>query len=242
MVAFVTGGSGAIGSQICKSLCAVDWDIAIGYNTNAGKAVALATELSSSTRRIITVRCDLCDIESICNAVLTIKRELGNIDLLVNNAGIADINLFTDVGDERLDNILNTNLIGAMRLSRDILPDMIRKKSGNIINISSMWGETGASCEVAYSASKAGLIGFTKALAKEVGPSNIRVNCISAGLIDTPMNSCFSKDELSDFINDIPLSRAGTVADIANAVVFLSSDASSYITGEVLRINGGFCT
>ena len=153
----------------------------------------------------------------------------------------AEVGRFTDLTKERLEHIISADLTGAMLMSQLCLPDMIHQKSGSIINISSMWGETGASCEVAYSAAKAGLIGFTKALAKEEAPSGIRVNCITAGMIDTKMNSCFSADEIADIVEEIPLSRIGTPQDIANAAAFLASDKASYITGAVLKVNGGMC-
>ena len=159
--------------------------------------------------------------------------------MLVNNSGISEINTFDSVSPENADRILNINLKGTLNCSRAVLPDMIRNKSGVIINISSMWGECGASCEVDYSASKAGVIGFTKALAKEVAPSGIRVNCISPGFILTDMNRNFSDEDLKLIKEDIPLGIFGTPENIADSVIFLASEKASFITGQILGVNGG---
>lgn len=236
MTAFVTGGSGGIGKAICKTLYESGYAVAVGYNTDKQTAQAIAKEING-----LAVHCDVTDISSMKNAVSMAKEKLDSITLLVNNAGVADVGLFTDLTKERLEHIISADLTGAMLMSQLCLPDMIHLKKGSIINISSMWGETGASCEVAYSAAKAGLIGFTKALAKEEAPSGIRVNCITAGMIDTKMNACFSADEIADIVDEIPISRIGTPQDIANAVAFLASDKASYITGAVLKVNGGMC-
>ena len=158
--------------------------------------------------------------------------------MLVNNAGIADIKLFTDNSFSELQKMINTDLLGAMELSRQVLPEMIRQKKGCIVNIASVWGEKGASCEVAYSAAKAGLIGFTKALAREEGPSGVRVNCVSCGFIDTKMNSSLSQEDKTAVIDEVASSRAGTPQDIANAVSFLVSDKADYINGQILRVDG----
>ncbi len=159
--------------------------------------------------------------------------------MLINNAGISQIELFTHIKQEISDDILNINLKGTLNCSRCVLPSMINRKQGNIINISSMWGQCGASCEVDYSASKAGIIGFTKALAKETAPSGIRVNCVAPGFILTEMNKQFSKDELNSILEEIPLGFFGNPKHIADAVCFLASEKSAYITGQVLAVNGG---
>ena len=158
----------------------------------------------------------------------------------VNNAGVSEIDLFTSISSEKISRIMNVNLIGAMELTRKILPAMISCKSGCIINISSMWGEAGASCEVDYSASKAALIGFTKALAQEVAPSGIRVNCIAPGVIRTNMLDCYDEETLRTLAEDTPLGRLGTPEDIAAAARFLCSSSADFITGQVLGVNGGF--
>ena len=163
----------------------------------------------------------------------------GTPDLLVNNAGISEIETFDRIPPERAQRIMDINLMGTMNCSRIVLPGMISRKSGCIINISSMWGQVGASCEVDYSASKAGIIGFTKALAKECAPSGIRVNCVSPGFIMTGMNSRFSEEDLSLIREDIPLGIFGEPRHVADAVSFLASDKAEYITGQVLAVNGG---
>ncbi|MEG0180166.1 MAG: SDR family oxidoreductase, partial [Oscillospiraceae bacterium] len=156
-----------------------------------------------------------------------------------NNAGISQQKLFCELSEADIDKMLDTNIKGAMLCSKAVLPDMISRHKGCIINIASMWGETGASCEVHYSAAKAAIIGFTKALAKELAPSGIRVNCVSPGAVDTDMLAFFTQDDKQAIINDTPLGRLGTAEDIANAVEFLSSDKASFITGQILSVNGG---
>lgn len=241
MTAFVTGGSGGIGKAICTALSQMGYNVAIGYNTNEQEAAKLALELSKNDSKAVAVKCNVTDVTSVQDAIAECENALGEVSLLVNNAGVADVNLFTHISNERMNEVISCNLVGAMHCARAVLPKMISKKYGNIINISSMWGEVGASCEVVYSSAKAGLIGFTKALAKEVGLSGVRVNCITAGMIDTPMNKDFTQDEISSIIEEIPLSRIGTPEDIANSVCFLASEKSSYITGAVIKVNGGLC-
>ncbi len=237
-VAFVTGASGGIGSAVARQLAKDGFSVAIGFNSNEAEANALSAELKGMGHDAIAVACDISQQAEITAAVSLINKELGCIELLVNNAGIADIRLFTDNSFEDIRTMINTDLIGAMELSRQVLPDMIRSKHGCIINISSVWGEKGASCEVAYSAAKAGLIGFTKALAREEGPSGIRVNCVSCGFIDTKMNAELCEQDKQSVIDEIPSSRIGTPQDIADAVSFLASEKSDYINGQVIRVDG----
>ena len=169
-----------------------------------------------------------------------IRKEFGEIDLLVNNAGIAQQKLFTDITDSDWDKMIGTDLSGTFYACREALPYMIRQKSGKIINVSSMWGQTGASCEVHYSAAKAGVIGLTKALAKEVGPSGIMVNCVCPGVVDTDMMSSFSKEDVDALTEEIPLGRIASADDIARVISFLASDDADYITGQIIPVNGGF--
>lgn len=237
-VAFVTGASGGIGSAAARQLAKDGYSVAVGFNSDEAAANELSAQIKQSGSEAITVCCDISEPASITAAVSLISKELGSISLLVNNAGIADIRLFTDNSYEDIRKMINTDLVGAMELSRQVLPDMIRCKHGCIINISSVWGEKGASCEVAYSAAKAGLIGFTKALAREVAPSGIRVNCISCGFIDTKMNSELSPADKEAVIDEIPSSRIGTPQDIADTVSFLASGKSDYINGQVIRVDG----
>lgn len=228
--ALVTGGSGGIGEAVCEVLANEGYYVYIGYSSSREKAEILAEKIGGEHLKI-----DVSDSESINSAVGI----AGEIDLLVNNAGISEIDLFTSISAEKSSRIMAVNLVGAMELTRKILPAMINRKSGCIINISSMWGEVGASCEVDYSASKAGLIGFTKALAKEVAPSGIRVNCVSPGFVMTEMNSCFSAEDLELIREDIPLGIFGEPRHIADAVAFLASEKAEYITGQIIGVNGG---
>ncbi len=228
--ALVTGGSGGVGAAVCEVLANDGYYVYIGYSSSREKAEILAEKIGGEPLKI-----DVSDTESINSAV----KIAGEIDLLVNNAGISEIDLFTSISAEKSSRIMAVNLVGAMELTRKILPAMINRKSGCIINISSMWGEVGASCEVDYSASKAGLIGFTKALAKEVAPSGIRVNCVSPGFIMTDMNSRFSAEDLELIREDIPLGIFGEPRHIADTVAFLASEKAEYITGQIIGVNGG---
>ncbi len=228
--AFVTGGSGGIGSAICRVLAKNGYYVFVGYSSSTEKAENLALEICGEA-----VKIDVSDIENIT----AVCEKIGEIDVLINNAGISEIDLFTSLSAARRMNIIQVNLIGAMELARGFLPAMIRRKSGCIINIGSMWGEVGASCEVDYSASKAGIIGFTKALAKEVAPSGIRVNCISPGFIMTEMNSRFSEEDLALIREEIPLGIFGEPRHVADAVEFLASEKAEYITGQIIGVNGG---
>lgn len=232
--ALVTGGTGGIGEAICRKLAADGYYVIVNYFKAENKAKILADELSSEY-----VRFDISDRDEIRIAYEDICNRLGGIDLLVNNAGVSEIELFTHLSQESSDRIFNINLNGTMNCTRAFLPEMINRKSGCIINISSMWGQCGASCEVDYSASKAGIIGFTKALAKEVAPSGIRVNCVSPGFILTEMNKKFSAEDLELIKEDIPLGFFGKPQHIADAVSFLASEKAEYITGQVLAVNGG---
>ncbi|MDE6833677.1 MAG: 3-oxoacyl-ACP reductase FabG [Ruminococcus sp.] len=228
--ALVTGGTGGIGQAICRKLSADGYHVLINYLNSTEKAESLAEEISGKA-----VRFDVSDPEE----VKRISHETEKIDLLINNAGISEIDLFTGISTEKSTRIMQINLCGTLNCSRVFLPAMIRDKSGCIINISSMWGQVGASCEVDYSTTKAGIIGFTKALAKEVAPSGIRVNCVSPGFIMTDMNSKFTTEELSAIKEEIPLGFFGTPEHVAEAVSFLASDSAEYITGQILAVNGG---
>lgn len=228
--ALVTGGAGGIGEAICRRLAEVGYEIFINYCNSPERAENLAARIHGRA-----VRFDVSDPDDVARAI----ENIGKIDLLVNNAGISDIDLFTHISVEKARRIMDVNLWGAMNCARAVLPGMINRKSGCIINISSMWGQCGASCEVDYSASKAGMIGFTKALAKEAAPSGIRVNCIAPGFIMTEMNSRFSPEDLELIREDIPLGIFGEPRHIADAAAFLASDQAEYITGQILAVNGG---
>ena len=228
--ALVTGGCGGIGSYVCRQLARDGFFVYVNYFNSKRKAETLADEIHGKA-----VRFDVSD----STQVREFFENNSNIDLLVNNAGISHIELFDRVSDEISRKILGVNLVGTLNCSRAVIPDMIRKKSGVIINISSMWGQCGASCEVDYSASKAGVIGFTKALAREVAPSGVRVNCIAPGFIMTDMNRNFSREDLDLILEDIPLGVFGKPQHIADAVSFLASEKAEYITGQVIAVNGG---
>lgn len=226
--ALVTGGAGGIGQAVCRRLAEDGYFVYVNYSKSREKAEKIAEEICGQA-----VGFDVSDI----SAVRKISEDIKNIDLLVNNAGISEINLFDKISDEKADEIFRVNLMGTLNCSRVFLTEMIRRKSGCIINISSMWGQCGASCEVDYSASKAGVIGFTKALAKETAPSGIRVNCVAPGFIMTEMNNRFSEEDLKLILEDIPLGIFGKPEHIADSVSFLAS--AEYITGQVLAVNGG---
>ena len=225
----VTGASRGIGAAIAREFAKNGDRVFINYNKSREKAELLATEIGGTA-----VWADVADSD----AVKEMLQKTGDIDVLVNNAGFAQFSMFDALSNEDWHRMIDVTLSGAFYCTRGVLPYMIHKKQGSIINISSIWGVTGASCEVAYSTAKAGLIGMTKALAKEVGPSGIRVNCVAPGVIDTDMNSTLTPDTISDLIEEIPLGRIGTPEDIAKAVVFLAKP-NSFITGQVLSINGG---
>lgn len=233
----ITGASGGIGAAIAEAFAKKGYNIILNYNKNEQRAQNLAKKLNRNYGvNCLSYGCDITDSE----AVKKMFEEIGDVDILVNNAGISQQKLFTDISDEDWRKMISVNTDGIFFCSREALKGMIRKKSGSIINIGSMWGEVGASCEVHYSASKAAVIGLTKALAKEVAPSNIRVNCISPGVIDTEMMNSFSEEDKAQLVEETPLMRLGTPEDIANAAVFLASEKSAFITGQILGVNGGF--
>ena len=227
--AIITGGTGAIGSALVKEFSA-DHSVVFTYLKNKEKADELAKETGA-----VPVLCDLSDEAQIH----ALDPYLNDCTLLINNAGIAQIKLFGDTTDDDLKRMTEVDLVSAMRLTREATRGMIRRKSGCVINISSVWGVYGASCEVAYSAAKAGIIGFTKALAKELGPSGIRVNCIAPGVIESPMNAHLSDEEMRELIDATPLMRLGKPEDVAHAARFF--EQNTFTTAQVLGVDGGFC-
>lgn len=233
-VAIVSGGSKGIGASIVETLASSGFDVVLNYRFSANKANDIASKFSN----VVTFQADVSDHAQVKSLVDFTISKFGRIDLLVNNAGIDFINTLSDTSDSDFDTVLRNNLYSAFYLSKEVSPYMINAKSGLIINISSILGIVGASCEMAYSVSKAGLDAMTKSLAKELGPSNIRVNSIAPGIIDTDMNSFLSKEELNEIVNDIPLERIGLPSDVADTVLFL--DKNSYITGQVIQVTGGW--
>ena len=231
----ITGGSRGIGECAVRELSRLGYNVAFTYFKSEEKAKILEKDTGACG-----ILCDVSNSKSVDKAIKSATEKYGKIEILINNAGISEFALFTDITDEMWYRMLDTNLSSAFFTSRAVLPQMISRKDGVIINVSSMWGQVGASCETHYSASKAGMIGLTKALAKEVGPSGIRVNCICPGTIDTEMNAHLSDEDKECLINDTPLNKIGQCEDVVNSLIFLSEDSSSFITGQILGVNGGF--
>ncbi len=233
--ALVTGGSRGIGAAIVRALTGQGWQVVFCYRSNQ----AAAQQLSAETGAIATL-CDVTDSAQVAAMVEEALRRLSHIDLLVNNAGVAWQGLLTDMTDADWHTILDTSLTAAFYTCRAVIPGMVSRRAGRIVNISSIWGRVGASCEAAYSAAKAGLIGLSKALAKELGPSGITVNCLCPGVIRTDMLSCYSPDDLAALADETPLCRLGTPEDVAAAVCWLAGDGAGFITGQVIGVDGGF--
>lgn len=231
----ITGGSRGIGEACVRRFAAAGERVVFTYNKNASAAKKISRETGAAA-----IQLDVTDRHAVNDAVGRAVELLGGIDVLVNNAGIAQIKLFTDLGDDEWEKMISTNLSGAFYTSRAAAAHMILGHYGRIINIGSVWGNHGASCEVHYSAAKSGLRGFTRALAKELGPSGITVNCIEPGVIDTDMNSGLGDEILRELIDATPLCRLGSPGDVAAAVAFLASDDASFITGQCIGIDGGF--
>lgn len=233
-VVVVTGSSRGIGANIVKTLAKKGYRVILNYNKSENYAQNVQKELIN----VDIFKADVSKKEEAVSLINFAIEKYGKIDVLINNAGISQSKLFTDLTDEDWNNIINSNLNSAFFCSREAAKNMIHNKSGLIINISSIWGITGASCEVAYSTSKAALNGFTKALAKELGPSNIRVNAIAPGIINTDMNNYLSNEELESIKEEIPLERIGETIDISKCVEWLIED--NYTTGQIISINGGW--
>jgi 3-oxoacyl-[acyl-carrier protein] reductase len=231
----VTGGSRGIGREIVRAFAACGHRVAFTYLNSEDEARALSAECGA-----LAIKADCRSEAESVSAVERVISEYGKIDVLVNNAGISDFSLFTDITLENWNNIIATNLTSAFLYSRECVRDMLKRKSGAIVNLTSMWGIVGSSCEVAYSSAKAALIGMTKALAKELGPSGIRVNAVAPGVINTDMNKKIGKEDIEVLKDETPLMRIGEPFEIARAVLFLSSDESSFITGDVINASGGF--
>lgn len=237
-IAIVTGASRGIGREIAKTLSRENNKVIACYNNSEKEATILKEELEKENKKIDIIKGDISKREDCKKIVEYVINKYKKIDVLINNAGISTYNLFTDITDEEWNRTINTNLNSVFYMSQETVKYMIKQKEGSIINISSIWGIVGASCEVAYSVSKAGIDGMTKALAKELGPSNIRVNSIAPGLIDTDMNNDLTKEELDNIINETPLCRIGKPEDIAKCIKWLVED--EFTTGQVISINGGW--
>ncbi len=235
----ITGSSRGIGGNMAEKFAREGYNVLINYNKSKGKAEELQARLQGEGLSVKTFKADVSKRDEVEAMFEYCLKEFGDLDVLVNNAGVAKGMLFTDISDEDWDNLMNVNLKGVFHCAQTALRHMISEKKGKIINISSIWGITGGSCEVHYSASKAGIIGLTKALAKEVGPSNIQVNCIAPGAIVTDMLEQIDGDDLELFRQETPLMKLGKPEDISNCALFLASDKADFFTGQVLSPNGG---
>lgn len=236
----ITGGSRGIGRAAAELFAAEGWGVAINYRASKKEAEGLADALRGKGAHAAVFMADVADMDAVADLVKRCEEEFGQIDLLINNAGIAQQKLFTDLTPRDWERMFAVDVTGVFNCCRCVLPAMIRRHSGGIINVSSIWGICGASCEVHYSAAKAAVIGLTKALAKEVGPSNIRVNCIAPGVVDTEMNKALTEDDREALCEETPLGRFAAASDIARTMLFLASPAADFYTGQVLSPNGGF--
>ena len=236
----VTGASKGIGAATAIYFANKGYNVVINYNESYQSASLLSRSLNEQGCKTVAIKANIANKLDAQRLISETVDRFGSIDVLVNNAGVSFIGTITDTDEYDSDQIFDINLKGVYNCCKAVSPFMINQKSGKIINISSMWGQVGASCEVAYSASKAGVIGLTKALAKELAPSGITVNAIAPGLIETSMNNDISAEDLSAFVDEIPIGRMGSPNEIAAATYFLASNEADYITGQVLGINGGY--
>ena len=237
--AVITGSSQGIGRQIALEFAKNNYAVVVNYNKSKNEALELIEKIKKLGSTSIAVQADVSKFQEAQKLIDLSLNEFGKIDVLVNNAGISLQKIFQDVSEAEWKNLFAVNVGSVFNCCSCVLKDMISRKSGKIINISSIWGMVGASMEVHYSASKAAVIGFTKALAKELGPSGINVNCVSPGVIDTKMNN-FDQETLAELKNETPLGKIGTALDIAKTVLFLVSSGADFITGQVISPNGGF--
>jgi 3-oxoacyl-[acyl-carrier protein] reductase len=240
LTVLITGASRGIGKATAELFAAKGYRVLINYHQSESAALELVETIQRKGASAASFKADITDRTAVNSMMAFCTKTFGGIDILINNAGIAASKLFIDITEPEWDQMLNVNLKGVFNCSQEVLRYMLPKKKGKIINIASIWGMVGASCEVHYSAAKAGIIGFTKALAKELGPSSIQVNCIAPGVVQTDMLGSLSEEDLAALKSATPLQRLGTAADIAEAVLFLASNKADFITGQVLSPNGGF--
>ncbi|MCL2352928.1 MAG: 3-oxoacyl-ACP reductase FabG [Firmicutes bacterium] len=241
MTVLITGSSRGIGLAIAERFAREGHRIVLNCASGADELERARQRLAELNPGVMAVRADVSDFEQVSAMFAGVRRAFGDVGVLVNNAGIADFGLFQDMEPPAWDRILKTNLYSVLNCCRAALPAMIRRKSGCIVNISSVWGGAGASCEAVYAASKGGADAFTRSLAKELGPSGVRVNAIACGAVETGMNGRLTPAEKLEFTAGIPLGRFGTAAEIAEIAYFLASDAAAYVTGQVIRADGGLC-
>lgn len=237
--ALITGASGGIGAAIARSFAQAGYGVAIHAHRNVDKLHALAQELSNLSVPVLEVCADLSDPMQAKNMVDNVLENFCQLDILVCCSGLSHVGLVTDIDPQQWRTLFGVNVDGMHYCCQAVLPHMVHRKEGCIITVSSMWGQVGASCEVAYSATKGAVIAYTKALAQEVGPSNIRVNCIAPGVIATEMNAHLSSEDLAALADETPLGRIGTPEECAACALFLASEGASFVTGQVLAPNGG---
>ena len=236
----ITGASRGIGAACARRFARDGWKVAVHYYKSEAEALALAEELRSAGGEAVPVRGDLSDPAQAARAVEGAQAALGHLDALVCNAGVAlPVQLLTDTTDDQWRRVMGTDLDGVFFTLRAAIPGMVSRKRGAIVTVSSMWGVTGGSCEAPYSAAKAGVIGLTKALAKELGPSGIRVNCVAPGAIETDMTAFLTPEDRAALAGEAPLGRMGAPEEVAEAVRFLAGEEARFITGQVLRVDGG---
>lgn len=239
-VALVTGAGRGIGRAIALKLAGAGWDVAVNYRTSAAGAEEIASNIIILGRRAIAVQADVADAQAVRAMVADVEDRLGPVSLLVNNAGLSWTGLFQDTVYDAWRRLFTVNVDGAYHCIQAVLPRMLHEKEGNIINVTSIWGLHGASCEVAYAATKAALVGLTKSLAAELAPSGIRVNAVAPGCIDSDMLRALGKDTVASLAQKTPLGRIGTAEDVAKVVRFLAAADSDFITGQILTADGGF--
>ena len=236
----VTGASRGIGACIAKEFAKNGYNVVLNYFKSEEKAKEVSKEIESLGARVLLSKADVSDPAQVQAMVEEAIKVFGNVDVLVNNAGISISGLLIDMTNEQIQNLVSTNLVSQIVCAREVAKHMIGLQSGRIVNVSSIWGVVGGSNETVYSATKAGIIGFTKALAKELGLSNITVNAVAPGAIETDMMKCYDAETKNQIAEETTLGRIGKPEDIAKAVLFLASDDASYITGQVLRVDGGW--
>lgn len=241
-VAFITGGTRGIGRQITMTLAMAGYDIAVNYRTENEDLTITKSEIEKCNVKCLPVQGDVSSFEDGENMVKQVIEQLGRVDVLVNNAGITKDTLLMRMKKEDFEDVLQVNLVGTFNVTKSVIPYMMKQKEGRIINLSSVVGISGNAGQANYAASKAGIIGFTKSLAKEVGSRNILVNAVAPGFIETQMTDVLKEEIKEEIKKTIPLKRMGTVEDVANVVKFLASEESSYITGQVIQVDGGMLT